>query len=156
MNLEAALPGITAASQNEVSGPTVAFWMVCFALNSMSQTSDSLYDSEHGSGWLVRTSPLLSFFDMIHSLAVWVSNHSTNPRQAATNVLLKCTTTTTTSYTHSSKAIKTLKDNARFCWLAFVLGVLPQFIKLFGSAGIPWAQICGAIYLFSWFSSSCS
>ena len=31
----------------------------------------------------------------------------------------------------------------------FVLGVLPQAIKLFGMRGIPWTQVCGGLYLSS-------
>ena len=34
--------------------------------------------------------------------------------------------------------------------IIFVLGVLPQAIKLFGMRGIPWTQACGGLYLSSY------
>lgn len=53
-------------------------------------------------------------------------------------------------YTKASLTIKSLIRDTGYRWFCFGLGVLPQFIKLFGSSGISNIQICGAGYLASW------
>lgn len=53
-------------------------------------------------------------------------------------------------YTMASLMIKSLITDTGYRWFCFGLGVLPQFIKLFGSSGILSVQICGAGYLASW------
>ncbi|KAL3471443.1 hypothetical protein BJX99DRAFT_237420, partial [Aspergillus californicus] len=69
-------------------------------------------------------------------------------RHAATNVLLqRCV---------DKEGNPDLEGIARFRtqsggrWLAFIIGVLPQLIKLFASRGIAWSQAAGAMYLASW------
>ncbi|KAI1264774.1 hypothetical protein F5Y18DRAFT_78654 [Xylariaceae sp. FL1019] len=46
--------------------------------------------------------------------------------------------------------VKDLTSQMGLRWFGFVLGVLPQLIKLFGSSGIPLVQVCGAMYLLPW------
>ncbi|ETS81496.1 hypothetical protein PFICI_06498 [Pestalotiopsis fici W106-1] len=53
-------------------------------------------------------------------------------------------------HTKARSAIKSLIETMNYRWFCFTLGVLPQFIKLFGSRGILWCQVCGAGYLASW------
>ncbi|KAL2846174.1 hypothetical protein BJY01DRAFT_247347 [Aspergillus pseudoustus] len=46
--------------------------------------------------------------------------------------------------------INRIKEQTRLRWVTFSLGTLPQYIKLFGSKGIPISTAFGALYLASW------
>ncbi|KAL3455941.1 hypothetical protein BJX64DRAFT_294551 [Aspergillus heterothallicus] len=50
----------------------------------------------------------------------------------------------------NSQSIQMIKEQTKIRWVAFVLGTVPQFVKLFASTGIPLTQLFGAMYLVSW------
>ncbi|KAL4815120.1 hypothetical protein BDW67DRAFT_186171 [Aspergillus spinulosporus] len=50
----------------------------------------------------------------------------------------------------TAKTLKALKSQAKARWVGFLLGALPQFIKLFSSNGISLSQALGVMYLASW------
>jgi hypothetical protein len=47
-------------------------------------------------------------------------------------------------------SIESLEKNRPFRYTVYLLGAVPQFVKLFGSSSIPWIQTWGAMYVGSW------
>ncbi|KAI5922762.1 hypothetical protein F4810DRAFT_253178 [Camillea tinctor] len=125
---------------SKVSGPTVLFWMVSFALNAMAQPTGPVSGNVYCK--LLCCSPVISLSSALHLAGCWCRRaaSSFSARSAATQVLAERT----------EVAAKKLKADAPFRRVGFVFGVLPQFIKLFGSTGLFWVQFFGAMYLFAW------
>jgi hypothetical protein len=134
----------------EVSWPTVFFWIVCFALNTMSQPTGRILGLSYRYPSILRSSPIAYAFDAINVLVSWriLVVYSRLPgRLAATQILKDRMTDTKDQTLH---AIRSLKEQSKVRWIGFVLGVLPQAIKLFATRGMPWTQALGALYLASW------
>jgi hypothetical protein len=103
--------------------------------------------------FLLRSSPVIFAFDGLGVLVSWVSRilfRLEGPREAATVVLRARFPSSVSGYDDPLKPLTRLKDQRGPGHIAFLLGVLPQCIKLFASRGIPWIQAFGAMYLASW------
>ncbi|KAL3472173.1 hypothetical protein BJX99DRAFT_236065 [Aspergillus californicus] len=146
-----AAPG--AECSREILGPTIFFWMVCFAINSMTQPTGEVLGVSDSHPAMLRSSPIFCAFDAIDVMVSWTTS------------IFSSSTPTTVSVTATQilrrrirdkdgnpdlHAIRTLKTQWLLRWVAFILGALPQFIKLFASKGILLSQILGAMYLASW------
>ncbi|CAJ2514116.1 Uu.00g022350.m01.CDS01 [Anthostomella pinea] len=95
MNKEHAIEPVPATSPNstEIPGPSVLFWMVCFAINAMTQPSGRVCGLRYEPQWLLRSSPVLSAFDAADMLVATLTEACASPRQpfrsAVTRALLE-------------------------------------------------------------------
>ncbi|KAL2833316.1 hypothetical protein BDW59DRAFT_156818 [Aspergillus cavernicola] len=142
------------SDNHQILWPTIFFWMVCFALNSTSQPTGRVLGLPYRHPSILRSSPIICAFDAINILTSWVT-HVVSPiakpasfRHSATRILLH--RVVNKEGNPDIQAIKNIKAQSRVRWALFLLGTVPQFIKLFTSRGIPWSQAIGAIYLASW------
>jgi hypothetical protein len=104
---------------------------------------------------ILRGSPIICGFDAIDMVISWVAYALSPPtpgfniRQAASRVLLP--RFSDNEGKPDLAGIARLKVGTRRRWMAFLIGVLPQLIKLYASQGVVWSQAAGTMYLASWF-----
>ncbi|KAL2783550.1 hypothetical protein BJX66DRAFT_318324 [Aspergillus keveii] len=146
--------GSEARYSPEISWPTIFFWMVCLALNSIAQRSGRVLGTKCRHQAILRSSPIVCGFDAMDMLISWVA-HAYSPttprpriRHGASKVLLQ--RFIDKEGTPNIQAIARFKAQSAVRYLAFFLGVIPQLIKLFASRGVAWSQAAGAMYLASW------
>ncbi|KAL2824303.1 hypothetical protein BDW59DRAFT_87821 [Aspergillus cavernicola] len=137
----------------EILGPTILFWMVCFAMNSMTQPTGQVLGIPYPHPAILRSSPVFCAFDAIEVLVSWFlsifsSSRPKTAQVAATHILRR--RIVDTDGNPDLHAIRALKTQWKLRWITFILGALPQFTKLFASKGIPLSQALGAMYLASW------
>ncbi|KAI0482047.1 hypothetical protein GGR56DRAFT_618253 [Xylariaceae sp. FL0804] len=70
-----ATQGVSPVSPETIPGPTVLFWVVCFALNAMSEPSGSVCGLGYEPHWLLRMSPIMSLFDGLHMVGSWLRSY---------------------------------------------------------------------------------
>ncbi|KAL2828759.1 hypothetical protein BDW59DRAFT_142985 [Aspergillus cavernicola] len=141
---------------HEIPWPTIFFWMACLAINSISQPTGRVLGTPYQHQSILRGSPILCAFDAIHMLVSWViyvGVSSTPPttwsiRIAATRILLH--RVVDDQGKPDLQAIHNFNMQSRVRWIAFLVGALPQVIKLYTSSGVAWSQAFGAMYLASW------
>ena len=142
-------------THNPVSWQT-AFWtLLALALNAMTQ--NSTFDRDFPSGVLfpAHSSPLVCAVDALEvflQLIGYMYVGASAPA-AARRVVQERMWQPPRSISVATAADPplTLGDqHPRAHIVLFVLGVLPQAIKLFGMHGIPWTQACGGLYLSSY------
>ncbi|RDW87051.1 uncharacterized protein DSM5745_03693 [Aspergillus mulundensis] len=136
---------------SEIAWPTLFFWMVCFAINSMAQPTGMVLGLRYRHQAILRSSPILSACDILGVMASMVYSapkSATDVREQAGRILID--RTADTDGNPDTRKIADLEHQAISRWVGFILGALPQFIKLFASKGIPFSQALGAMYLSSW------
>lgn len=162
---------VPCAADTTVPGPTVLFWMVCFAMNALSQPYGRLCGLSNKFQVLLRTSPIILAFDAINVLVTWMASVGFAGRSwriAATRILRgRFSTTLSVPDTNNPErrliirrldvegiaTLRALKRQTKERLILFSFGAMPQFVKLFGSWGTPliMMQVLGAMYL----SSTC-
>jgi hypothetical protein len=65
---------VPCAADTAVPGPTVSFWMVCFAINALSQPYGRLCGLSNKFQVLLRTCPIILAFDAINALVTWMAS----------------------------------------------------------------------------------
>ncbi|CEL08687.1 hypothetical protein ASPCAL11832 [Aspergillus calidoustus] len=145
---------LTPGSSGEILGPTVLFWMVCFAINSMTQPTGRVLGIPYDHPSILRSSPIICAFDAIEVLAEWASL-AFNPSSpmtlgVAAFHLVHHRTRDAPSAHDAVQAIKRIKEQTQFRWATFLIGTVPQYIKLFASRGTPFSTAFGTMYLASW------
>lgn len=141
---------------HEVAWQTLFFWMVCLAINSVSQPNGRVLGTSYRHQAILRGSPIFCAFDAIDTLASWVVyvvSSSTpftiwNIRIAATRILLR--RVVDRQGARDLGTIDKLVAQSRLRWVTFGVGVLPVVVKLYASKGIAWSQAIGTMYLASW------
>lgn len=138
---------------NEISASTLLFWLACFAANAVGQPSGRVCGLTFRHRAILRSSPIISFFDSIQILVLWIGNAYEEPTgifQCATRILED--RFPDEAGQPDKKAIDSLWSHTVTRWVVFVITVLPQYAKLFASTGsslVP-AQVFGAMFLVSW------
>nr|OQO30078.1 hypothetical protein B0A51_02640 [Rachicladosporium sp. CCFEE 5018] len=134
MNTTAPEPPGWANQQHEASGQSLFWALAGIVLNAMLQPSFSGYlwsgDLFDNTLWPHRSSPFICAVDALADIYIMVDK-SCNPAQYADEV------------EHVSPTVLTTR------LATFVIGVLPQVIKLFSSGGVPITQALAAVYLFA-------
>jgi hypothetical protein len=152
-------------THNPVSWKT-AFWtLLALALNAMTQ--NSTFDRDFPSGILfpARSSPIVCAADTLEVLlrllaymyagasAPAAARHVVQKRMwqpPRSNTVATATDDDKNDDEEAAESPRTLGDQyPRAHIVVFILGVLPQAIKLFCMSGIPWTQACGGLYLSS-------
>lgn len=138
---------------NEVLASTLLFWLACFAANAIGQPSGRVCGLTYHRRAILRSSPIISFFDAILVLVLWVQNTYAEPTmifKSATQILEF--RLPDMSGMPDQKAIASLQSHTATRWVMFVITVLPQYAKLFASTGssLILAQVFGAMFLMSW------
>ncbi|KAK6434003.1 hypothetical protein LTR95_009813 [Oleoguttula sp. CCFEE 5521] len=123
-----------ANQQHEASGQSLFWALASIVLNGMLQPSFTGYlwsgDLFDNTLWPHRSSPFICAVDALADIYIMVDK-SCNPAQYSDNV------------EHVSPTVLTTR------LATFVVGVLPQAIKLFSSSGVPITQALAAVYLFA-------
>ncbi|KAF1997892.1 hypothetical protein P154DRAFT_622108, partial [Amniculicola lignicola CBS 123094] len=118
-----------------------AFWgLLPLALNSMLQPAGSVADFPTSSSFVLRTSPIICATDAISSLSLiscYISIPGVSLRYAAKAWWLQ----------RSANPCVQLEASLVLRLIVFVLGTLPQSVKLFSCTGIPWTQAWGYLYV---------
>ncbi|CEN62682.1 hypothetical protein ASPCAL09314 [Aspergillus calidoustus] len=151
------------ACPNEIPWPTIFFWMICFAINAAAQSTGRVLnlDLSFGQLALLRSSPIISIFDATGVVASLLTTTYQSPiitttriREAASRMLLRRIVDEEDDDRPDIRAIQSLKAQRWPRWIGFLLGALPQFLKLFAArglgVGIALSQALGAMYLASW------
>ncbi|KAK6428268.1 hypothetical protein LTR95_015588, partial [Oleoguttula sp. CCFEE 5521] len=127
-----------ANQQHEASGQSLFWALASIVLNAMLQPSFTGYlwsgDLFDNTLWPHRSSPFVCAIDALADVYIMVDK-SCNPAQYSDKV------------EHVSPTILTTR------LATFVIGVLPQAIKLFSSTGVPITQALAAVYLFATMTS---
>ena len=127
------------------------FWLVCLALNSMTQPSGRVCDLPTKHRFILRSSPIICAFDGFGVLAIWLWHmfwHLEAPSTAARRIARARFRDVEEEAGEDS--LSSLEKNVLFRYTVFLLGALPQAVKLFASSGVPWTQAWGAMYFGSW------
>ncbi|KAL2856790.1 hypothetical protein BJX68DRAFT_229475 [Aspergillus pseudodeflectus] len=145
---------LTPGSSGEILGPTVLFWLVCFAINSMTQPTGRVLGIPYDHPSILRSSPIICAFDAIEVLVEWASL-AFNPSspmtlRVAAFHLVHHRTRDEPSAHDAVRAIKRIKEQTQLRWATFLIGTVPQYIKLFASRGTPFSTAFGTMYLASW------
>lgn len=122
--------------EEEVSGRSVFWALTAIILNAMLQPSCASYtingSTLDGSLWPIRSSPVICVYDALTELRIMFG--SSDWRTAPSRLHVG-----ESSESHTTSAIMKLA--------VFLLGVLPQAVKLFSMRGIPLSQALAAVYL---------
>lgn len=126
------------AQQQQASGKSIFWALAAIVINTMLQPSFCGYvwsgSSFEGSFWPHRSSPVICFLDSVAD--IWIGVKRLRGRNESPN------------------EYKPSNPTAVLAQLViFIMGVLPQAIKLFSMSGIPLAQTLAAIFLFSTITS---
>ncbi|KAK3678633.1 hypothetical protein LTR78_001931 [Recurvomyces mirabilis] len=135
----------TLASQHQASGRSIFWAMASIALNAMLQPSFTGYlwsgDTFKDSLWPHRSSPFVCLMDA--AADIWIMIEKVRKPEL---------------YGEDEERIQPTTLTMRLA--IFVVGVLPQIIKLFSSTGIPITQAVAAVFVFATMTSmiraSCS
>ncbi|KAL4907768.1 hypothetical protein BDW74DRAFT_175550 [Aspergillus multicolor] len=136
---------------SEIEWPTLFFWMLCFAVNAWAQPTGKLIGLSYPYPALLRSSQILSACDALGVMVnmVCTAAHSfSDIQKKAAHILAQ--RVVDKDDLPDIRAIQDLKRQAKSRWAGFILGALPQFIKLFACRGIAVSQGLGAMYLSSW------
>ena len=130
----------------------IAFsWMICLALNSMTQPSGRVCDLPSKHRFLLRSSPVICAFDAVGVRALWIAHmlwHLEAPSTAARRIARARFRDIENE--DEEESLTSLEKNFPFRIVVFLFGALPQAIKLFASSGISWLKAWRAMYLGSW------
>ncbi|KAF2811081.1 uncharacterized protein BDZ99DRAFT_462356 [Mytilinidion resinicola] len=132
-------------AENLVSWQT-AFWsLVPIALNTMLQPSGRVCGLDPELHTYLTSSPLVCAFDsiviLVRFLASW--EYSRSFRFAIHDTLEE----RFPSPAQPTSGLRTLESATFICWLGFIVGTLPQFIKQHALTGVPWTQAWAWMYL---------
>lgn len=133
-----------------ITGPQAFFWLVCLALNSVSQSSGTISGLSYKHRAILRSSPLLCAIDAVDMIvtSIIITLVLKGPRKSATQILSQRFHTNEDG--ELKHTIQDLKKHVGCRWIVFGLGVVPQAIKLFASKGIVAIKVFGGMYLASW------
>jgi hypothetical protein len=148
--------------------------MACFALNALAQPYGRLCGLSYNNSALLGTSPIICCFDSVNILITWIASvmfSNQSWKHAATRILRERITKTLSVMqrpddlshlgetrrpvvrrvdTEAVNRLRAMKHQKKERYILFGLSVVPQFLKLFGSTGMPLMQALGAMYLVSW------
>ena len=139
------------SSSNPVSWQS-GFWaLVPLTLKSMSQPSGMVCDLPSKRISVLQSSPIICFLDVTFVIGrlAWYANASKSPRAAVERTVRLRFQDVVDQAEESSLA--SLQKNTLFRFLMFVLGVLPQIIKLYDMRGLPWTKLWASLFLSSFF-----
>jgi hypothetical protein len=157
-----ALTSPTPTSPDTVSWQSAYWTLLALSLNAMTQ--NSTLDRRFPSAILfpMRSSPLICAADVIEVLLLllwYMYRDKVSAPYAARRVIKETTwqpkrnssSAGNVSQAAESSSSNTLENQYPLAHtVLFVLGVLPQAMKLFGMRGIPWTQVWGGLYLSSY------
>ncbi|KAI9859670.1 MAG: hypothetical protein M1813_006601 [Trichoglossum hirsutum] len=125
-----------------------AFWLlVALALNSMMQPSGRVCGFPPAYRTPLRSSPIVCLVDateVLFQLAYYIL-HGNWPWKAAQEV----TRHRFQNFDRDNDGLAKVEENKHVRLVLFVLGVLPQVVKLCAVTGIPWTKTWGSMYLAS-------
>ena len=131
---------------NQVSWQS-AFWsLVPIALNSMTQPSGMVFGFPSKYGFALRSSPIVCGFEALYTVVIFVLNafFLNNPKASALKIA-KWRFRDTPGNEEGS--LQKLQENTIFRIAIFLLGALPQIIKLCGLQGLLWTKVWGLMFL---------
>ena len=145
-----------ASALNEVSWQS-AFWaLVPIALNSMTQPCGEIFGLPSRYSFALRCSPIICAFDALAvacSFAYLMVVQKRSPRAASRRIVAyRFRDVANHSGTGS---LEDLKNNTTFRLVLFVLGALPQIIKLYGVHGLLWTKVWATMFLASFVLLEC-
>jgi hypothetical protein len=150
------------ACPDAIQWPTIFFWMICFAINAAAQSTGRVLnlDLSFGQLALLRSSPIISIFDAISVVVSLIKSTHQSPTptricEEASRILLRRMVDEEDDDRPDIRAIQSLKAQRWPRWIGFLLGALPQFLKLFAArggvgVGIAVSKVLGAMYFASW------
>jgi hypothetical protein len=120
----------------------------------MTQPTGRVLGIPYGHPSILRSSPIICAFDVIEVLVEWASL-AFNPSspmtlRVAAFHLVHHRTRDEPSAHDAVQAIKRIKEQTQFRWATFLIGTVPQYIKLFARRGTPFSTAFGTMYLASW------
>lgn len=147
-------PANTQSTPNSVSWPSVFWALVPIALNSMTQPAGRLSTNlTMSQSFHLRASPLLCLFDGISAFCSFIYhlNRTRNLKRALIETsLARLATNSDENPSESSPSnLRQLQENDLFRTILFLLGVLPQAVKLYACTGLFWAKVWTTTYLAS-------
>ncbi|KAL8786931.1 MAG: hypothetical protein Q9195_008010 [Heterodermia aff. obscurata] len=131
-------------TSNQVSWQS-AFWaLVPIALNSMTQPSGKVLGMSSRYGFYFNTSPIVCTFNALELVfkLVW-RKHSMRSLAAAAQSMAE---EVSEDVDGSHSRLAQLQENKTMRLIGFVIGPLPQVIKLYAMRGIPGTQICASLF----------
>lgn len=131
---------------NQVSWQS-AFWsLVPIALNSMTQPSGMVLGFPSKYGFALRSSPIVCGFEALYTVVKFVLNafFLKNPKASALKIA-KWRFRDTPGNEEGS--LQKLQENTIFRMAIFLLGALPQIIKLCALQGLLWTKVWGLMFL---------
>ena len=140
------------ASSNEISWQS-AFWSLPpLAINSMMQPLGrcGFEDYDPSLRTYLRSSPIVCAFDavtIIIRFGIYGWRGLSAPAAAKKIISARNKSIEDTEV----GGIRSLEKIPFLRWLVFVLGVLPQVIKLWACSGLPWTEVWGCCYIVSFF-----
>jgi hypothetical protein len=102
------------------------FWMICLAMNSMTQPSGRVCELSSKHRFLLRSSPVICAFDAVGVLALWIFHmlwHLEAPSTAARRIARARFRDVENEAEEES--LTSLEKNAPFRIVVFVFGALP-------------------------------
>ncbi|KAL8782109.1 MAG: hypothetical protein Q9213_005679 [Squamulea squamosa] len=146
-------PPISPSSlDTEVTWPSILWALLPIAFNSMTQPAGAIASRITAEqSFYLRASPFVCIVEASAVLIQFVclAIKVRNP-YLATSCLSKARLQTLTIPGTPRTQLQNLQENNLFRAILFVLGVLPQAIKLFASSGIPASRAWASLYLVSW------
>jgi hypothetical protein len=124
-----------------------AFWtLVVFALNAMTQNSTIERQFPSNILFPARSSPVVCAADMLEAITLLIKYVMTG--LSLPDAAMRITRERAWQDPNTGQPVLNPPYPVAHS-IVFILGVLPQTIKLFGMSGIPWTQAWGGIYLSS-------
>ena len=136
------------ASSSHVSWQT-AFWsLVPLALNVMTQPSGRVCGWKGASRFYLRCSPVICAADWVAmSVRYLVYLVKARSNQQALRMTLDARFRDLDDDASSDEGFQALEKLTFVRWMLFILGTLPQAIKLVFLKGVPWTQAWGVMFL---------
>ncbi|KAI0096281.1 hypothetical protein GGR51DRAFT_33747 [Nemania sp. FL0031] len=131
-----------------VSWQSAWFAVVAIAMNSMSSPNGKVLGFPSSWGEVLRSSPLICFFDALELSSFWLFVMVFNregPCVAARRVVA-----VRFNDCESDQIIGTVRSRFWITQVGFSIAVLTQAIKLFAMRGVIGCQVCALFYLYSW------
>jgi hypothetical protein len=130
----------------EISWATAFWFLPPLAINSMMQPSGRVCGFDLSLRTYLRSSPIVCVFDavtIILRFVVYCCLGASPPVAAKRTIDARRRSDDATEL----GGIRALEQLPFLRWVWFVIGVLPQVIKLLACSGLPWTQVWGCFYL---------
>lgn len=130
----------------EISWPTAFWFLPPLTINSMMQPSGRVCGFDLSLRTYLRSSPIVCVFDavtIILRFVVYCCLDLAPPVAAKRTIYMRRRNDDAMEF----GGIRALEQLPFLRWVWFVIGVLPQVIKLMACSGLPWTQVWGWFYL---------